>query len=497
MKVRSSPYIILSVAAPLLAPVWAGAAPFVGTFAPGTVTTGSAAPTTATPDGSGSAPRGTRGANTATEGAATASRGAVVGTGTPDASAGAGTVATNASTSSNASSAYVAGTPLGLSDALSVAKSAGLSVGSAQARIAAAQARLRAAGAFPGTTLTLARAFGSHNTAGFDEDVILSQVIELGKSGSKLRGARADLQAARFDLKSAGNDLEFAIRSAYFDALRSDVELGLARDSLARAQTFRDAAQTQLVAGDVPRQNVVRASIELSRAQSALDAAQSDRRVRLAALRSLLGVPDDAPLSLKDQLVFAPKTYDVAALQDIASRQRADLQSARATLQSKQAAQQVAGALSRPDAFVEARRAGIVNYGGTPNGSSIRVGVVVPLFDFGRNRAGVAEARANVIDSQSTLNVAVRTARLDVAQTYERFVAAQRAVQGFTAGRLAQDKELLDMAQIGYERGATSVLELLDAQSVYRAEQTDYARALATWNTSLADLQRAVGGQLP
>ena len=386
---------------------------------------------------------------------------------------------------------------MALTDALDVARRGSLGVGSAQARIQAAQARLQAAGAFPGTTLTLARAFGSHNTAGFDEDVILGQVIEFGKSGSRVRGARADVAAARFDRAGVGTDLEFAIASAYFDALRADVERDLAVTALQSALTFQNAAQAQLAAGDVPRANMVRSSIEVSRARASLDSAQSERRVRLAALRSLLGLPDDAPLQLRDKLLFAPRTFDLAALQDLAARARADLQSARATLVSRQAAVQAARALGRPDAFVEARRAGIASYSGTPNGTSIRVGVVIPLFDFGRNRAGAAEARAGVTEQTGTLAQTTRTARLDVATTFERFAAAQKAVQGFDAGRLAQSRELLSMAQIGYERGANSYLELLDAQNVFRAEQADYARALAAWNTALADLQRAVGGKLP
>ena len=386
---------------------------------------------------------------------------------------------------------------LSLDGALLAGRSGSFTLGSAQARIAAAGARLSAAGAFAGTTLTLARAFGSQNTAGFDEDVILSQIVELGKRGARVRGARADLEAANFDRAGVGTDLEFAIRSAYYDALRTDVELNLAMQSLARAQKFEAAAQTGFTAGDVPRANVVRAQVETSRAGSDVRTAQSERRIRLAALRSLLGMPDDAPLDTSDKLSFAPVKYDLPALIQRATDKRADVQSARATLRSKQASAQAARALSQPDVFIEARRAGIVAYNGLPNGTSVRVGITIPLFDFGRNRSGAAEARANVQDGQGTLNTALRTARLDVTTTYERLMAAQSAVQGFDQGRLARATELLDMAQTGYERGANSYLELLDAQSVYRTEQADYARALAAWNTALADLGRAVGGQLP
>lgn len=369
-------------------------------------------------------------------------------------------------------------------------------MGSAQARIAAAQARLQAAGAGPGTTLTLARAFGK-NTGGFDEDILLSQVVELGKRGSRVKSAQFERDAAQFDRAGAGTSLDFAVRAAYYDALRADVELNLANDSLQRAQTFSNAAQIQFTAGDVPRANVVRSSIELSRAQAAVAQSQSDSETRLSILRSLFALPDAAPLQLSDKLSFAPKTYDLDALQTLASSTRFDLLAAQARTQSRQFAVSAARALNKPDAFVEARRAAISPYPGALNGSSLRVGIVIPLLDFGRNRGGLQEARANEQEQQAILAETVRAARLDVATTYARFVAAQAAVQGFTGGRLAQSRELLDMAQIGYQHGANSYLELLDAQTVYRTEQADYARALAAWNTALADLERAVGGTLP
>lgn len=390
---------------------------------------------------------------------------------------------------------------LALSDALDMARRGSFSIGSAQARIAAAQARLQAAGASQGTTLTLARAFGK-NTGGFDEDILLSQVIEIGKRGSRVKSARLEREAATFDRAGAGTDLEFALRTAYYEAQRADVELKLATDSLQTAQTFAQAAQNQFTAGDVPRANVVRSSIELSRAQAAVTQAQSDRDTSLAIVRSLLALPDGAALQLSEKLSFKPETYDLNTLQTLALSTRSDLLAARATEKSREAAVQSAQSLNKPDAFIEARRAAITPYrddtgAAIPNGNSLRVGLVIPIFDFGRNRAGVSEAKAGVQEQQAILNETTRAARLDVATTYARFVAAQNAIQGFTSGRLAQSRELLDMAQVGYEHGANSYLELLDAQTLYRTEQADYARALAAWNIARADLERAIGGKLP
>ena len=70
-------------------------------------------------------------------------------------------------------------------------------------------------------------------------------------------------------------------------------------------------------------------------------------------------------------------------------------------------------------------------------------------------------------------------------------------MEAFRNGRLDRAKELFDMMQTGYEKGAASYLEVLDARQTLRAEQTEFARALADWNIARAELQRAVGGLLP
>lgn len=386
-------------------------------------------------------------------------------------------------------------TRISLDEAISRAQAASPTLVAAQARVEAANARLRAAGAHVAPQLAVAHAFGS-NTGGFDEDIILSQSIELGKRGSRVRSARALGSAATFDRAGVGTDLRFNVESAYFEALRAQSELELAGSALATAQAFDEAAKNQLQAGDAPRANVVRSGIEVERARQALADAQTERDNRYATLASLIDQPQRAALELSDSLKFTPLSYDEAALQELALQQRADLAGARALLQSRAADVAVARSAGRPDAFVEARRAAIVPYSGTPNGQSVRLGFNVPLGDFGARRAAVNEARAAQNESEANLQEAIRVARLEVSTSLASLQNAARGVKSFQNGRLDHSKELLDMAQVGYEHGANSYLELIDAQNVYRTEQASYASALANWNTARAALERAVGGHL-
>lgn len=121
--------------------------------------------------------------------------------------------------------------------------------------------------------------------------------------------------------------------------------------------------------------------------------------------------------------------------------------------------------------------------------------LVLPIFDTGRNLAGldVSQARKNiaVADYEKTIQAAFReVADALAARTYlGEQVAAQRAVQDAQAERLR-------LLQLRFENGVASSLDVLDAQrELFSAEQAlVQARLLRT--TSAIDLYRALGGGL-
>lgn len=383
---------------------------------------------------------------------------------------------------------------LSLTDAIRLAQTHSPLSQGADARVVGADARLRGAGALPNPSLSLGTHVGK-DTGGLDEDILLTQTVELGdKRRQRVRAARAERDAALAERTGTTSDLVFNTQSAYYEALRIDAERQQAMDALATAQAFVKTAETQFQAGDVARSNVVRSQIELARAEQALAAANTERANRYATLKSLTGLPKDVDLTLTDGLAFVPATYRLPDLQAQALRSRPDLLAAQRLRDAREAALHGARVQSQPDLFLEGRHSTLDP---TSGGNSLRVGFLFPLFDFGRNRSDAAAAQAALQEQQANLNEALRAAQLDVETAYRDLEQARQTVESFQNGRLQRDKDLLDMAQTGYQHGATTYLELLDAQQVYRTEQTEYARALADYNIARSALQRAVGGVLP
>ena len=83
-----------------------------------------------------------------------------------------------------------------------------------------------------------------------------------------------------------------------------------------------------------------------------------------------------------------------------------------------------------------------------------------------------------------------------IANAYAAFVTNQKIVGLYTSGYLDQARQSLQITTYVYQRGAGSLLDLLDAERTYRSTELAYRDALAAYMTSLKQLNFAVGKQV-
>ncbi len=68
-----------------------------------------------------------------------------------------------------------------------------------------------------------------------------------------------------------------------------------------------------------------------------------------------------------------------------------------------------------------------------------------------------------------------------------------RVIQIYRAGMLETAQRSRDISEYAYRRGATALLDFLDAERSYRATELAYRQAVAAYVTSLEQLRQAVG----
>lgn len=330
------------------------------------------------------------------------------------------------------------------------------------------------------------------DTGGLDEDLVVSQVFELGGK-RRFRGMEAagGRQRAAADLETARLEVAYQVRVAYLEVQEGEALQQQAGEFLRLALEFRSAANAQFAAGDVPRTQVIRSEIEVSARQQVLNEAATELQTRIAALNSLLGRPLGAACPLAEQLPEPVPPGPLETWRALAVV-RPEVQAARAESQSRQAALRTARAATVPDLTVSGVHALLDEAPGT----SVRVGLVLPLWDRGSLRARRDQARAAVAGTEAQVAEALRRAELETHVAYTRAVQAETRLRRYREGQLDRSRTLVELAQKGYEAGLTSHLELLDAQRTFHETRSGFIQVLAETTRTRLALERAAGSSL-
>jgi cobalt-zinc-cadmium efflux system outer membrane protein len=385
----------------------------------------------------------------------------------------------------------------------------------------AAQERARASRAPANSILQLIPGFTGDRQAR-DEEVILSQPLDL----FGLRRARSSVASAEVSRAQAERDA--SIRSLIIDVKTAATTLFAAQEAekleqvqVESASQFRSAAARRAELGDVPPIQVQRAELEHLRAQNDLSNATTNRLMQRVALNLLIGeppsaplrvalpidagatsflrVPANAPLPLESAtsalMSSATNSPDTQPLNTSSLSSRPDILSAQAGLSIRQAEARALRRQSLPTVTLQARRSAFFGRDGSV---ALRAVVTMPLFDFGEIKGQRHAAEAEVKAQQASLTQLQRAATAQVESATLRLQQGQQNVTRYHKNLLPLTLDLLRKTQIGYAQGASTYLEILEAQRTLRQIQSEYLRALISVSNAEIELDAAIyGGAFP
>jgi len=322
------------------------------------------------------------------------------------------------------------------------------------------------------------------------------------KASTRAAQAQARVQAAQ--ALQTEQDLVFGAAVGYLDVLRSEQLLQVANSDLAVSRERQRVATVRFNAGAAARLEVFQANTILAEAQQRRIASSNAVGQAKATLNSLMARPPETPLRVEMRTEFdlkLPLPADLSQVTPALSEQlRAAAGGNRASLNATTAQQDVAQA--NLDVARAARKPSLgVSLGGflrNPLNSlgnfalSLGLNVAQNLFDSGRSRSQIDEAQAfltqaRAANSVESLNVANRIEQslLSLASAQGRQTTAQTSV--------AEAQAALAAAQLGFEAGARTNLEVSDAQSRLLTAQTNVVNARFDLAQAQAALASATG----
>ncbi len=352
----------------------------------------------------------------------------------------------------------------------------------------------------PNPTATLPSPWGV--TAGLGDSNAIEDSLS-GKRWLRLKVARAALAAARLGRADAQRTLELGVKTAYIQAV-------LARDSLDFALQVQTGAnqifqlnQTRYNAGAISEADLAKVETMKLEADQAVDAAEEALRAAKVQVAFLLGVRGVVPDYKVDQDLpkfFVPASLNNAttdALVESAIDHRPDLKAIRFQRDRAAAAVALAKRERFPDLSLNvsySQQAGTTNNAAQPPTVSLGIMGSLPLFYFQQGEIKKAEADYRTQQLQRAKIEAQLVS--DVESARNAFVSSRKLVERMEGRLLDRVKRARDLVSLQYQKGAASLLEYLDANRTFIANNVEYLQDLASYWTAVYQLEAAVGMDL-
>jgi outer membrane protein, heavy metal efflux system len=320
-------------------------------------------------------------------------------------------------------------------------------------------------------------------------DAGIGYLFERGKKRQhRLRAAKDQTAVVRSLVSDNERQLAFNVSQQFVDVLLAESTLEFAQQDLASFQKTVDISKERFRVGDMSEGDFLKIKLQLLQFQSDVSAAKLAKLESLAALRQLLGfesVPDD--YDVQGTLDYQPVHADLNGLKNVAALNRPDLRAAQqgvTAAQSQLALQKANGKMDITGTF---------DFSHTAGASSGSFFYNMPLPIFNRNQGEIARAQYAITQAQQQASETTQQVSTDVVTAFANLQTNDQIIQLYQGGYVEQAKQSRDISEYAYRKGAASLLDYLDAERTYRANQLAYRQALASYMLALEQMRQAVG----
>jgi outer membrane protein, heavy metal efflux system len=405
---------------------------------------------------------------------------------------------------------------LRLGEALNLLRSHGLDLLIIEAAVSGAEGDVRIAGAIqnPALTVSLGGSFqctgvGGKSAAdcmfasvGLSDSAALENTIS-GKRALRVEVARAALAAARLGRDDARRTLELQVKQQFIQVLLAQEGLRFARDVSASMADSLRKNQRRYQLGAINEADLAKTETAKLETDQAVDNAGQALRAAKVGLAFLLGVrgplPEfsvEQPELLHHQVPARLAAPSRTELLELAFASRPDLRAAGYQRSRAEASVRLTRRLRFPDIALA------VSYSQEGSGASaitpptIAIGLSAPIPLLYQQQGEIRRAE---VDYRTQVLLQAKVAAqvsAEVETAFSAYTTTTSLVQRMESRLLKSAQKARDLAKFQYDKGATSLLEFLDAQRTYSAINAEYRQDLAAYWTAVFQLEQAVGTEL-
>jgi outer membrane protein len=317
----------------------------------------------------------------------------------------------------------------------------------------------------------------------------VESIIEQAKSGSKV---------ADFNIVAVKQQLTMETTVAYYHVLQARNMLAIAKQTVDDLAQHLINVQSYYDAGTVALPDLLQTKVRLANSQDGLIKAQNAYELSMYALNNVMGLPLKNQIKAIDEFVYQP--YPVSLDDSIAHAvgQRPELSAAALNVSINEQQITVAKSDNLPTISLfgtqtwnsERSNSAVGNY--NENDWMVGANLTLDLLDGQRTKSLIKQAETGVNIAKEQLQKAKDDISLEVSSYYLSMKEAEKRLETNQVA-VNEARTNLALTKQRYEAGVGTNLDVIDAELALDRSQTIHVQALYDYNTSKAQLQRAIG----
>lgn len=324
-----------------------------------------------------------------------------------------------------------------------------------------------------------------------EADFGASYLFERGqKRGRRLQAAKDSTAVTRSQVADNERQLSFQVATLFLSAQLAESTINLAKQDLKSFQQTVDVGERQFKTGAISENDFLKIKLQLLQFETDLQQAQLSRVQSLSDLRQLLGYESVAEdYDVEDSFEYQPHKLVLEDLQIKAIQNRPDLTAAQQGVTAANSQFELAKANGKQDVT------GSFTYSHVNGLNAGTLAVNVPLAFFNRNQGEIARTKLAISQAKELNSAASGQVVTDVRDAYEGFLFNDRVVQLYRNSYLEIAQKSRDISEYSYHRGASALIDFLDAERTYRATQLAYRQSLSSYLLAVEQVKEAVGSR--
>ena len=298
--------------------------------------------------------------------------------------------------------------------------------------------------------------------------------------------------------RKAVNDTLYNVRVAFYSILLAREVVTVRTEALDLLTRHLETTRLKYDVGVVSRFDVLRSEVEVANARPPLISAKKDLVLAGETLKRVMGVDVIEPFEIEGELTFAEEAVDLDGLLKEADEASPELIIARKAerIASKNVKMAFGEFLPVVTAFgrYEGNIYDEISWEQDDWAWDWTAGVMVsmPITDLLVTAAKVKEARAEYTKARVGMLDTANKVKLDIKGAYYDLVEAREIVDSQRLNIEAAE-EAVKIAEVRYDNGISTLLELMDAQLALTSARLNWLNALFGYEEAKARIEKIVG----